>query len=443
MFAAENCQPATVAGPSSSRRRRLWELPPHCHCPVLGVCLPLATLRKRVMACLPHPPPADDYALHVRAVNESRLRNALSERLHKTLEARAQTAVRQFAAAKSEQAVWDLWRAAVGRGDVAAALWAAITHPRCDDALTERLYRDVHMLQHQAGAAVRADAERVQQRLADGDAAARELLALQQRQQRVQVERAAELEAMHAQLLSARAELLARDTLLAEARAECQHLRAAQPELGTRQALQQRLTEVAERNRQLERQAAAQAWALERQLLLTQGPATTPTESAALAPPQAATAAGFDAPRSQHAASTSASASAAAAAPACSATALRQPAPLSDRAVLCVGGRDAVLAQYRELVERQGGRFVHHDGGREQTQRQLGAVLGAADLVICQTGCISHSAYGLVKLYCKRTGKPCVFVQRSGQASFEQALAVAALQSSKMPAAGLVQRQAS
>lgn len=36
------------------------------------------------------------------------------------------------------------------------------------------------------------------------------------------------------------------------------------------------------------------------------------------------------------------------------------------------------------------------------------ASLVAADLVICQTGCLSHDAYWRVQDHCKRTGKACV-----------------------------------
>ena len=38
------------------------------------------------------------------------------------------------------------------------------------------------------------------------------------------------------------------------------------------------------------------------------------------------------------------------------------------------------------------------------------ASLRAADLVICQTGCLSHDAYWRVQDHCRRTGKPCVMV---------------------------------
>ncbi len=40
----------------------------------------------------------------------------------------------------------------------------------------------------------------------------------------------------------------------------------------------------------------------------------------------------------------------------------------------------------------------------------LEASLGAADLVICQTGCLSHGDYWRVQDHCQRTGKACVLV---------------------------------
>ena len=38
--------------------------------------------------------------------------------------------------------------------------------------------------------------------------------------------------------------------------------------------------------------------------------------------------------------------------------------------------------------------------------------LVAADLVICQTGCLSHGAYWRVQDHCQRTGKTCVLVEQ-------------------------------
>ncbi|MEK9804292.1 MAG: DUF2325 domain-containing protein, partial [Curvibacter sp.] len=48
--------------------------------------------------------------------------------------------------------------------------------------------------------------------------------------------------------------------------------------------------------------------------------------------------------------------------------------------------------------------------------------LAAADLVICQSGCISHNAYWRVKDHCKRTGKRCVFLDTPSRSALERAL---------------------
>ncbi|MFJ3057010.1 DUF2325 domain-containing protein [Herbaspirillum sp. NPDC087042] len=43
---------------------------------------------------------------------------------------------------------------------------------------------------------------------------------------------------------------------------------------------------------------------------------------------------------------------------------------------------------------------------------ELEASVAAADLVICQTGCLSHGAYWRVQDQCKRTGKTCMLVEQ-------------------------------
>lgn len=51
-----------------------------------------------------------------------------------------------------------------------------------------------------------------------------------------------------------------------------------------------------------------------------------------------------------------------------------------------------------------------------EAEARLEASLVAADLVICQTGCLSHGAYWRVQDHCRRTGKPCVLVDQPPQA---------------------------
>ena len=85
-----------------------------------------------------------------------------------------------------------------------------------------------------------------------------------------------------------------------------------------------------------------------------------------------------------------------------------------DKAVLCVGQDASGATLARQVVERAGGQFLRHDGMDQDHENHaaLEASLVAADLVICQTGCVSHNAYWRVQDHCKRTGKPCVLVDQ-------------------------------
>ena len=85
-------------------------------------------------------------------------------------------------------------------------------------------------------------------------------------------------------------------------------------------------------------------------------------------------------------------------------------------AVLCVGDASAHAAVAQRLMEMVGGHFLHHAGDSEgyQARNALEASLVAADLVICQTGCLSHNAYWRVQDHCRRTGKQCVMVSTEG-----------------------------
>jgi hypothetical protein len=85
---------------------------------------------------------------------------------------------------------------------------------------------------------------------------------------------------------------------------------------------------------------------------------------------------------------------------------------LREKSVLCVGEPGAGTTVARRVIEMAGGRFLHHGGEDGQDGPALEASLVAADLVICQTGCVSHDAYWRVQDHCRRTGKQCVLVEQ-------------------------------
>lgn len=369
---------------AGSRRRRLWELGSHAHCPVVGVCLPIDTLRRLADKLFGGQVQAADYELHCGAIAECKRRSPLAEALQRELDRRAAGALRLAARAKTTAMLADWWRLAADTADLGGALWATLTHARCTAELEQLVLAEVHMRQHQVSVARRVDVQRIAAMAAENAVFARELSTLRERTARQAEDHARRLDTLQAELVQARAQLIGRDTALAALAAERDELAASLPQLKERLALQRVNESLVERNRSLQRalqQAQAEA---ER---LRQRAEAAPAATAAPQPEPAP-----------------------------------EPVRLDHRAVLCVGGRPASVPFYRHLVERRGGRFLHHDGGEEQTPARLDATLAAADLVICQTGCISHEAYWRVKDHCKRTGKRCVFVETPSRAGLERAL---------------------
>ena len=81
-----------------------------------------------------------------------------------------------------------------------------------------------------------------------------------------------------------------------------------------------------------------------------------------------------------------------------------------------------MIPRYKELVERQGGVFLHHDGGKEKSQHVLTHMLGSADAVFCPIDCNSHDACKRVKKVCKKNSKPFVMMRSSGLSSFAKGI---------------------
>jgi len=382
---ADSCCAAHAALPSTtgSRRRRLWELGSHSHCPVIGVCIPLERVRVLAKKLLVLQGDEDDYTLHCSLVTAAARRNAVAEALQKDLEQRFTLDLRQAAQAKCRESLMAWWRGRAARGEIAGALWATLTHPRCDEWLEMRVLGQVHMLQHQVGAAQRVDLAAHRELATEHQALVRDYAEVQQRVTAWSQERAREQQAWEQERVQLRAAHIGLQTQLGQALEQLQHLQAARPDLPEREALQQRLAEQVERSQ-----------ALQREINRLQ---SRPVAVAEPEPDAMATAGDCEPPTSQ-------------------------PISLEHRVVLCVGGRGGSVPQYRQAVEDCGAQFLHHDGGSEHKPAQLEPQLAAADLVICQTGCISHDAYWRVKDHCKRHNKRCVYVESPSASSLKRAL---------------------
>lgn len=386
----------------SPRRRKLWEIQSRYHCPIVGTCLTVEELRRLAhRAGLDGWDTGSDYDLHSTAVGLAQEKNALSELMHKEMERKFEAVLKRFMRARSEDEILPLWRTALAQGEVAAALWAVMSHGRTTEKLAHIAYEDVHMLSHQVGAASRADLRKLSRlALANEEMAAR----LARQQDKFARQLAEKEEIVHA--LNGR---------LAEALGAEQRLLGtvgAQREIGQSHELarqRQRIAELewlleaesrhADKSGKSRQEANERADRLEQTVTELRQELETAEETLANLL-QPASCGGCEEGREGRCAGPD----------------------FSGRCVLCVGGRTGMADHYRLLVERRNGRFVHHDGGLEDNPKRLQALLAAADAVICPADNVSHGAYYVVKRLCKQYGKPCVLLKNSGLSSFARGL---------------------
>jgi hypothetical protein len=364
------------------RRRKLWEVSSAYHCALLGTCVPMSALRRYARrASMAEAERASDYEVHHAAVHLAGERNALSKLLQKDLESRFAPTVARFAALESDAALLAAWKEALEQGEVAPALWALMTHPFVSSGLLQTASQDVHMLSHQVGATMRADLRRMSEL------------------QRVNAELNEHIERLISrhggQLAERDARIAALEARLAQSAGVEQRLHDDLREMEVLRSRMQPATVDAERVQALARRLAeAESERAALQTALAETRAATSAAERALAELL-----------SRHCARGGAT-----------------PSRLSGHAVLYVGGRTGLVDQYRALFERYDGRFLHHDGGVEDSLKRLPPLLAGADAVVCGAGNVSHGAYYLAKRFCKQLRKPCVLMKTSGVSAFMRAL---------------------
>ena len=396
--------PETV---STSRRRLLWEIWDGYHCSICGTCLSFAELGKIAgKVGLQFEADESEHGIHGHFVQLAAKPGRVAKLIQKVLDRKYRKAVECFRRAKSDEQVAELWARALSQGDVPGPYWALMTHPRTTTALMMRAFGEVHMLSHLAGATNRADIRRL--RILEGE---RQELSEQLADAR---RRLSEREAAHRRLT---------EDCDAERRELTNRLQAAR-------AVAKRVEHVEERLRNYEDGAAVRTLSARNSELESELEAARrelESESRRRSHLQCELSALSAAHREVSATVRELNTE-------CDALEFLVRTGMDDstdnaggsgvtvdlcgRRVAYVGGRAGIVSHFRELVERLNGHFIHHDGGIEDHEGQLGRILGQADVVLCPVDCVSHRASLRAKRFCKRTAKPFVPLRSAGLSSF-------------------------
>jgi hypothetical protein len=367
-------EPGPDGAAGRRRRAQIWEISPNLHCSIIGTCLSPGELRRLLVRLnVAGAETAGDHDAHLLGVLLAARPKEGAKLLQKALDRRHRGALNRFGKAPDAAALCALWEEAMGGGDIPGAYWALLTHPLATNEMVRHAFGDVHMLSHLVGATNRADLARLRE-LERQNAALGERLERQQRQLREGfLSRDATIRRLSDEIERAACDVAPRagdDTsALKETIASLQERSLRESE--RRAIAEQRLRAAAEELD--EAKAARLAAERERDALQGELGSIEAEIEALLRGGERADADGI---------------------------------ALGGTAILYIGGRAGQVPQIKALIERCGGRFLHHDGGLEHNPALLPGLVGRADVSLFPVDCVSHDAVAAVKRVCRQAGKP-------------------------------------
>jgi hypothetical protein len=322
------------------RRTRIWEFGTNLHCSIIGTCLSTAELRQVLEKFqVKGAGAASNHDLHIMGVTLASHREGGAKFIQKALDRRHRSAILRYTRAKQTADLLALWDESLKQGDIPGAYWAALTHPVTTEEVVKKVFADVHMLSHLVGAANRADIRRLRQLEQENEA----LAAKVERQQR----RLSDGFAARDQTIRQLNELMARQTSERPDRPSSSEEHSDKPDLDALfQDLNRRLARETARRERAEQQSHRLSAAFDEKGLLLRAyeeERESYREELEAAERQLGMLMQPEAPKPQAS------------------------IDLSGVTLLYVGGRPHQVPGLKAMIERTGARFLHHDGGIEDS----------------------------------------------------------------------------
>lgn len=387
---------------SQSARKKLWEIPELFHCSIIGTCLTLDEARKIIAkAGFQVDRTTPDYHVHGTAVSHANTKNRVSEIIQKTLEAKYCQEIITFSRISGEAGLREVWSGSLAKGRIAGEYWSIMTHPDAPRGLLECAFGEVHMLSHINGASKRGSIQEIQhlhETIAKLESEKRNLRdrikCLEKREtsnlRDLQKIESLEKENFH---LKQQNESLQNGETIARIFGELKILaNLYETEKYNREKAEHRIHQFEKQVRDLEKKHEI----LEREQAMRETNAPFTGEHEDALPDTSG----------------------------CGPCSNREHAcrALNGKHILYVGGKPSSIPHFKTVVEKNGGVFIHHDGGMENSFSMLAEVIKKADTIFCPLDCISHNACKIIKRMCARNQKECILLRSSGMSSFSRAL---------------------
>jgi len=383
----------------STKRKKIWQLEKSFHCSIIGTCISLAELRQ--LSCklkLDFKTTASDYDIHHTFVHIAGNGTNISYKLQKFLDRKFSRNIRDLNFIDSEIALRNHWKTAVFSGDVAGDYWALVTHPLTSAQFRDKIYSDIHMLSHLAGASVRIDMEAFKQLKIS-----HKNLTLQIKDLKSSTNKRLNKKNSEIQML--------KDKLLQENTFEVRYRDITKTLNCSKNSPNKELTINKLKNKLiLEKQNRLK---LEDKLKQALEQLNTSQYQSEFYQQECKCLTGLLEVKSKDYAINDFSDNY---------PGMDNMIDLCGQCILYVGGRSNLCTHYRAFVEMVNGEFIHHDGGREESSDRLNSTLSQADIIVCPLDCVSHKAVHAIKKHCEVNTKPLVYMPRSSMSAFTKAL---------------------
>lgn len=404
------------------RRSTIWQLDPSLHCSIIGTCLSTSQLQQMVKKKI-YDLSEDftDYEIHQALVMSVTERNDQSRALNKLFDLKYRLIIRRYAFLSSATDVYREWVQDVKGNEVAGAYWAALTHPAMDAELATMIYGECHMLSFDSFSRRSKNRRKVSQ-LAQKIG---ELERCIEKERNIRIRHERQIAASEQEKKLIMSEEKRREQELRILRQENISIKKLNASAGI--DVSRQVPESAEQKRDEERSMNLIS-SLKKQLKNAAKKIDTLRDQNLKYRAQLTQLSN----RLAHQKKGPPILESALLSCACDDKGCNQcndkgsnncPGPdLCGKTVLYVGGQHKMIPRYKELVEKHGGVFLHHDGGKETSHHVLATLLKRADAVFCPIDCISHEACKRVKKTCKRSSKPFVMMRSSGVSSLAKGL---------------------
>lgn len=389
-------------------RKKLWEIGSHLHCSIIGTCCSINELEQIIRRCgLIIDENATEYDIHGSFVNMADTKCHVTKQLQKLFDTKFSQQIRVYSKARTEAELDELWAHDFDSGNIAPAYWALVTHPFATQQLIAHAHGAVHMLSHQVGAGKRVDLKRtamLEQQCKQLNKQIDTLTARtnKQLQERDETIRGLNNRLVHAMDAERQLQFAEHRIRSFESKKETVQMRKTISELKRKL---EHVSEYSERVDDKRDDFKQQIERLQEEKLDLMAEVSQYKDSVAVLENELMQLLSNEPSQNL----------------ACASSCLGR-LDLCGRCVLYVGGRTGQCSHFRALVEKHNGKFIHHDGGREDGRLHLGSMLSQADAIFCPIDCVSHDAINRVKKLCEQQMKKLVMLPRASLSAFTQGL---------------------